>query len=214
MEQNMNMDENQNQNENFDEIKKQRTIGRQIMLVKIVQQQMRMASNIGMATIPKETLAEWAEMTPEELDTFVDFCINLDAENMARDAAYALLDKDHILTGENHWLFAVRIYREYGQFFRNVTEYSGFRALSETACELGYESYMKVNKDIYPVDEAVTEPKRFEAMMFSYLKYYVSSVNKAIEQGYDWDVIKEMMNLKDYPRERIAGIEELIRKHE
>ena len=177
---------------NEEEVIKQRRIGMQQMLVRIIHDENDRAARGGFSFVSTDKLVKWSDMTKEEIDGFIETCANLDPRMLARRAAREYESSEECVHEKETWTYAYWIYNNYGDLFWRKTDIDIIRSLCEELSSYCYKQYCKSLSD-YPVSDAFANPEVFKSMMLIYMRAFVKNVRQAVNDGYAWDVIKEML---------------------
>ena len=174
-----------------EEIDIQREIGKQLFLVNILHYENDRARKSGFSFLSRNTLAAWASMTEEELDSFIDVCGALDPDKMAAEAAKECCRKEPFKSEENAHCFVLSTYYRMGDLFTVTLDIDKFENYCKIVSEYNYQTYNEYHEE-YPVAKSFSAPKVFEKAMSIYIRYLVAIIKKAQSEGYAWDVIARM----------------------
>ena len=105
---------------NLSEIEKQRKIGKQLMVVGIIQSANKKAKRGGCSFIERSKIAEWAELEVAEINQLVECCVKIDPFNIACSAAMAYT-REHKLSSECYG-FLISVFYRCGNFIWNVQD--------------------------------------------------------------------------------------------
>lgn len=186
-------------------IERQREIGKQLFLVKIIQCETDWGRRGGFSFIPRNKIISWTSMSKEELDHFISLCCMLDPENLSSEAASDCCKEDLFAREKNAFFFVLHTYHELGEVFTILMRSGKLEDICEALSERNYKEYSKRFAE-WAVDESFAAPKILEAVMRIYLRHFVNTVKEVVAEGYDWDVIKAMMRV-DINEERFEELE-------
>ena len=188
-----------------EEMEKQREIGKQILMARIIHCENEHAYRTGISHTSLEDIAMWTSKTKEEVEDFVDICAALDPFMMADYAARDCYDEAFFETKRNVYYYIRYIYQKSGCYLLGELNMTCFEEYCEIFNNLLYEQYNEKFKE-FPVDESFATREPFELAMRFYLKYAIGLVKTVIAEGYDWDVISEMMDVA-MTEERLKELE-------
>ncbi len=172
-------------------IKKQREIGKQLLLVDIIHAENDKVMKGSFSRLSSNDLVRWTSMTNEEVDHFIEVCSVLDPWNMAKAAAKKYRTESTFGVDTIVYGFVLSTYYRMGNLFVQSVKLDRFGYFCEKFSELNYEEYCEICKD-FPVDESYASSEFFEEAMRFYIRYFVSVIKEVISEGYDWDVIVSM----------------------
>lgn len=193
-----------------EDMAKQRNIGKQLLLINILQEENDRARKGGYSFLSMDRLALWAEMTNEELDQFVNVCATLDPYSMSSEAAkkFSYYGDEDIEKEKNAYCFVLSVYLRFGDFLIEDFDLDKLNKICGEVAGSNYQRYCEKYEE-YPVDGAFGTPEMLARIMRFYLQHFVSSVKEVIGLGYDWDVIAKMAR-SDISKERFQQIEDSI----
>lgn len=187
-----------------EEIEKQREIGKQLFLVKILHYENDRVRNGGCSFLSIDNLAAWASMTKEELDSFIDVCRALDPYNVGTEAAKKCCRKEPFKSEEYAYCFVLSTYYRMGDLFAATLDIDKFDEYCKIFSEYNYQTYSEKYEE-YPVDESYSTSEIYENVMSIYIRYLVAIIKKFISKGYAWDVISSMTRV-DISEERYNSL--------
>ena len=171
--------------------KKQRDVGKQLLLVNIIHSENDRALEGGCSFLSTDDLAKWASMTKYELDNFINVCAALDPYCMARDAAEECCKEEPFRSEGNAYFFVMVTFSRMGKRFAASLDIDKFEDYCRTVSEQNYKTFCEKYGE-YPVPNTFSSPEILKKMMGFYIKYMLTIINKTISQGYDWAVITSM----------------------
>ena len=173
-------------------IMRQREIGKQLLLVNILQHENDLIQKGGYSFVSKGNLVAWTSMTEEELESFVSFCSALDPFKRAAETAKKCSREELFSSEKEAYLFILSACYRLGDLFAGLLDLDRFVDYCEVYSKYNFQSYNEKYKEEYPVDEALATPEIFEEMMRSYIRCSLDDVDEALSEGYDWAVITKM----------------------
>ncbi len=175
----------------MDEIRKQREIGKQLLLVNILRAEEETAKNTGISFVTKEDIARWASMSINDVDSFLYACSKFEKDKMAAEAALAF--GENSVTSQDHYLFdfLTYTYSMLENYLLNGYSHERLLEYCEKHVEENYERYNERRNR--KAKETFRTENTFERIVRNYLRYFVSAIKSEYEKGYDWDVISEML---------------------
>lgn len=191
-------------------IKRQREIGKQLFLVNILHSENDRVRKGGYSFIDRDELADWASISIDELNRFIDICACLDPTNMVINAADNYCENDTFKNKRNVRWFIVSTYYRMGALFTGSLLIDKFNECYKDMSEYNYERYCEIHEE-KPVDELFATPEVFEEIMVFYIKYFLSAVKEVLSEGYDWDVVAAMTRT-DISEERYNKLVNLFMK--
>ncbi len=173
------------------EEEKQREIGKQLFLVSILQHEEDRIQKGGWPFLSKEHLAEWASMTEEELERFIDVNTSLNLIDMSTEAANRCSEAVYPDYSKDAYCFILSTYYRMGHIFVLDLDIGNIDEFCEATSEINYRTYCERHED-YPVDESFATPKVFKILVRFFIIFLTKAVKKALAEGYDWDVVSRM----------------------
>ena len=166
---------------------KQRTIGEQLLLVKILNFERERSKRIGMTFVSKDTVSKWTSMSIEKVNDFAVSCESLGRQSMALDAAVEY-DSGRFTNGSGEaYSLLYRIYKRYDD---DLLRYCCYKSPVEY-----YENFTEpgeVESEMLKTLELECDYSKVLFLDF-YLQYFVSTVNAVRSRGYYWDVVAGML---------------------
>jgi hypothetical protein len=189
---------------NKEDILKQRKIGQQIMLVRIILGENDRALRTGLPSwIEKDNVSQWAGISKEELNDLIDDISLLFDNNLIIDSSieYARAKK---LSGNEKNFFHIT-FMKHG--FHYISEKIGMRkAFSESGekeltsvyadniegvADRNASSILAIHG--VTVNDEMKSAESFKASLEFYFDFYINRVVYLLNRGYDWDVVCEMI---------------------
>ncbi len=174
----------------MNDIDKQRNIGKQIMMAKVVKTEKEEAERTGLSLLRIDRLAEWTSMSEDEVKEFIKTCKSLEKREMAYEAACRFNNNAVISPNMDMLSFPIFTYSQ--------VENELLRGYSPEQLLRYCDDYVKENSALFSekcgrqVDDYFSI-ESFKLLLENYLKYFTSTVNAICNKGYDWDVISEML---------------------
>ncbi len=190
------------------EIERQRKIGKQLMLVNIIHVENDKVIHGYFSFLSRDSLAEWASLSSEEMDTFFYICRTLDPYERLTSAACIY---DHIHNseyGRNSYFFAFFTYLKLGATLLQYLDPEDIPDYCQRTSLTNFTNYQEKWGD-HPVSDQYSDPVVLQSVLRNYIEFFVKIVHEAIELNYDWDVIKAMLRF-DITRERLTALERYI----
>ena len=177
---------------NKEELIKQREIGQQIMVIRMVHEENEKVSRGGFSFLSRNKIAKWAQKSEEELENFLNDIAVLDEFNICRDAAWAYANE---LPNDAYWFF-LSTFRKHGYFYIESTlgikkSYDPYSEGMKDLASINARNIIDIN-GLY-VDEEIQSAARFEDSLKFYFKFYINRIEEVVSKGYDWDVVCEML---------------------
>ncbi|SCX09433.1 hypothetical protein SAMN02910339_01339 [Lachnospiraceae bacterium YSD2013] len=188
-----------------DEILKEREIGKQLLLVNILQTENEKVRRGGFSTITADRIAKWADISIEDVRRMVDACGLLDITSIASKAVNEYFDSDG--HSEERYMrdFALfTCYRNGTRFIKSFDENS-----FEVKAEINFDLYMEAFKN-EPVSDAAASTTVFKQLMMLYAKCFVSAVEEVMALGYAWEVIQTMIGF-EMSKDRFEDLKEMTK---
>ena len=191
----------------FDEIQKQREIGKYLMVVDIIKYENEHHKGTGISFVSIEDLAAWASIKKEEVETIVEYCKRFDPYWIAISVVNQLTAEIEIFkSDENAAYFTIQTCRSFGQLFI-CHPYTDLKARLDDLAVLNYDNYLAVWATTWPINEAFKDTWIFERIMHSYVQAFCNLFKEAPEHGYDWDVINRIIGF-EVTKERFSALQE------
>ena len=185
-----------------EDIKLQREIGKQLLLVSILKSEAERAKRIGITSIQKEDVEEWTSMSKDEVDDFCYTCQSLLKEEMAMMAAGEYRRTGIYIGEKDRFLYAYYTYVNLEpDFLKGYSEHL-LDEYCKANAKANYESFAKHKG--YSLEKRIKPEYDFRKMLVVYLEYFISTVSEALSHGYDWDVVSQMiwcdLTFEDYKK--------------
>ncbi|MBR6473852.1 MAG: hypothetical protein IKS98_00195 [Lachnospiraceae bacterium] len=191
----------------LDEIKRQREIGKYLMVVDIIRYENEHHKGTGISFVSIEDLAAWASIKEDEAETLVEYCKRFDTHRIAISVANQLTaDIEIFKSDENAAYFTVQTCRSLGQLFI-CHPYTDLKARLDDLAALNYDNYLAVWATTWPISEFFQETWIFDRIMCAYVQNFCNLFKEALEHGYDWDVINRIIGF-EVTKERFAALQE------
>ena len=181
------------------EILRQREIGKQLMVVNILK-----CENKGsISLISIDDLAKWASYTKEKMRDFYSLCSRFYYYNLCTNAArmYIRCNTDKYDLTKNAFSFVGHTYfheREY--YFNMINDIHNpsredlYNLNIEERKQAVYNSYCKIYKD-QPIENSLNNVDFYKSILQFLINYIRNMTDDALSLGYDWDVIKVLLEL-------------------
>lgn len=186
------------------DVEKQRKIGKQQMVVKIIKSE----NESVVSFVSKDEIAAWSDMTKAEIELIMDYCKRLDNRKLAVNAAREY-EFGNSGDGEvNSYAYLLHLFSWFG---RNILKESVRDIIMKNIGLIANANYDMFHDDwenIQICDEMRTAEFAKTAMEY-YIRFTVKTIREAFSEGYDWDVIKEMLGT-DIP---IAGYKKMEKNY-
>lgn len=162
-------------------VKRERLIGQQILLVRMI----HVENERGFSFISIGHIAEWMNMSKEEVSQYVDACSALDFNRVCFNAAMEFCEENYLLCD-----VIKKIYRIYGMSYLGLKYYR-----KKSNLDPWIQKANKTYREKYDLEnncETVSNEILKEALDY-FGKYYISTIIKVKKWGFEWDVIVEML---------------------
>jgi len=187
-----------------DIINKEREIGQQILLVKIIKSINRRNLSTGISFIDKDDIMEWASLSKGDVDKLINCCAALDDYRLSFDAAIQL-ELAHIFKWEeNLVLYTFALFSRLGWLVATQFNLSELSNYCKNSANDVYIIYCERRPD-NPVSTELTTPEAMERGILFFLKYFVEQIDYVNSNGFHWDVIKTMFG-HEITEERVNQI--------
>ena len=170
-------------------IMRQREIGKQQMLVKILHYE---NDRRGHSFVSRDDLVGWTSMSEDELETFISFCSALDPYSIADETANNCRREEKFKNESESYIYILSACYRFGGLFASILDPDLLEEYVEEYAAVNYRIYKEKYGETYPVDKFMAAPDVFKHMMQSYIKCYLDNMDEALSAGYDWDVIAKM----------------------
>ena len=200
-----------NQVDSF-EIMRQREIGKQIMLVDIIQSENDLVKKHGIPSYTKiKDLAKWANMKEEDVEDFAYACRLADTYFVHIDALglFPYIDKDN-KDNERHFLFCSCDNLK-DIIFDNVDDINNTIIIEVIVIK----NFIKICEH-WPrmlISEKYADVSLMGSFVEYYICYYVKRIKKILSMGYDWDVVCKMLRY-NLSKDKYYVLEEFSREYE
>ena len=191
------------------EVEKQREIGKQILLVRIIQCENDKAERGLMSRIDRDDMAEWASISKREINNLINICGELNWYCFIRDLALYVAYSKKYSGNQDVFLFLFYTYMKNGR--KILTDIDP--DLMDEFCSKKYlKNYYGYNRtaECDFIGKEYATPEFMENALDNCVSYYVYLIRQALSHGYDWDVIKEMTKT-EITKERFRVLEEAFR---
>lgn len=174
-----------------EELIKQREIGQQIIIIRIIHDENDKVSRGGFSLLDRSEIAKWAQKSEEELEFFLNDIAALDEFNICVDAA---LEYASGLPADAYGFF-LSTFRKHGYLYiesllRKEKSYNPYaEGIEDLAC---INAKKIIDKGLH-VDEDIQSVARFEDSLKYYFNFYIGRIKDVVCEGYDWDVVCEML---------------------
>ncbi len=191
----------------WEEIEKQRLIGKQLMIVDLIHAENDKAQKTGFSFVTTDHLQKWSGMEESEVKKLVDTCAYMDDFNLSCNAAKDLDCQKNESEGSNSYLFYLNTFRRLGSTAIIALNKEVMEDYCNHAAKINYEQYQE-NYPEYPVDEAMSSSEVLQMVLEHYVRWFVKYCKRALEDGYDWDVVARMART-EISEERFAILEQI-----
>lgn len=174
-----------------EELIKQREIGQQIMIIRMVRDENDNVLRGGFSFLERSKIARWAKKSEEELENFLNDIAALYELNICVDATLEYAKK---LSEDAHYFFFLT-FRKHGYLYvKSMIEKKKFYdSYSDGIKELAsINAKNNIDKGLR-VDEEIQSATRFEDSLKFYFEFYINRIIDVVNEGYDWDVVCEML---------------------
>lgn len=170
---------------------KQREIGQQIMIVRMVHDISEKALKSGVSFINRSEVAKWTHKSKEEIDLFLEDIASLHELNICADAASKYANN---LSGDAQAFFALTFKKHGYLFIESIlnSKESGDSYLDRMENLAKINAKNIIDKEIN-VDDEIMSAARLEDSLKFYFSFYIGRIIDIVNKGYDWDVINEML---------------------
>ncbi len=175
----------------WEEMEKQRLIGKQLMIVDLIHEENNKVSKTGFSFVTMDHLQKWSGMEEDEVKKLANTCAYMDEFKLSCDAASDLECIKNKTVGSNAFMFYLSTYRRLGSTALIALNKEVMDDYCNHAAKINYEQY-KENYPEYLVDEAMGSSEMLKVALEHYVRWFVKSCNKALDEGYDWDVVIRM----------------------
>lgn len=174
-----------------EELIKQREIGQQITIIRIVHGENDKVSRGGFSLLSRSEIAKWARKSEEEIEYFLNDIAALDEFNICVDAALEYARK---LPADAYGFF-LATFRKHGYLYMEsmLGKKKDYDPYSDGMDDLASINAKNIIDKGLNVDEETQSTARFEDSLKFYFKFYISRIKDVISAGYDWDVVCEML---------------------
>jgi len=186
----------------WEEIGKQRLIGKQLMIVDLLHEENDKGSRTGFSFVTTDHLHKWSGMEEDEVKKLVNTCAYMDEFKLSCDAASDLERIKNKTVGSNAFMFYLSTYRRLGSTALIALNKEIMEDYCNHAAKINYEQY-KENYPEYLVDETMGSSEMLKVALEHYVRWFVKCCNNALAEGYDWDVVIRMAKM-EISKERFA----------
>ena len=169
----------------------QRNIGKQLFLVRMIRMETKKAGKTGVSLITKKDIADWALMKTEEIDELTRINSDLDREKMAGSAALDYERELIVNDGRDVFGFLRDTFMRLDKDFLKGYSSERLAEYCRTHATENFEEYVQAYAK--KPDDLLGSSYVLETGIRYYIKHLVSVVDSALQKGYDWDVISEML---------------------
>lgn len=175
----------------WEEIEKQRLIGKQLMIVDLIHIENDKVHKTGFSFVTTENLQKWSGMEESEVKKLVDTCTYMDDFELSCEAAGDFERIQNKTTGSNAYMFYLSIYRRLGSTALIALNKEDLDDYCNHAAKINHEQYKEKYPE-YPIDEAMGKAEILKKALEHYIRWFVKHCTIALEAGYDWDVVIRM----------------------
>ena len=174
-----------------EELIKQREIGQQIIIIRIVHDENDKALRGSFSFLDRSEIAKWMRKSEEELEYFLNDIAALDEFNICVDAAWEYARK---LPADAYGFF-LSTFRKHGYLYieSKLGKKKAYDLYADDIEELASINARKIIDKGLNVDEETQSAARFEDSLKFYFKFYICRITDVVSKGYDWDVVCEML---------------------
>ncbi len=186
---------------------KERLIGKQLLLVNCIKDGNETSLNGGFPSVFTEDLVKWSGLSEADIRALGSACELLHPVTQTREISSKMW---HAYSGEAHiGLFSKYAYKQYSSLILEYVDINKFKKVCDGLAKPFYQLYSGTFPE-YPVSEAAGTPDIFYQLMRLFVECFVASIHDVQKMGFEWDVIKEML---DFPltMERFKELEELTK---
>lgn len=186
---------------------KERLIGKQLLLVNCIKDGNETSLNGGFPSVFTEDLVKWSGLSEADIRALGSACELLHPVTQTREISLKMW---HAYSGEAHiGLFSKYAYKQYSSLILEYVDIDKFKKVCDGLAKPFYQLYSGTFPE-YPVSEAAGTPDIFYQLMRLFVECFVASIHDVQKMGFEWDVIKEML---DFPltMERFKELEELAK---
>lgn len=181
--------------EAIDEMRRQRKIGKEIMIARAVRLENEEAfkTGLGFIGLSAEKLAGWSDLSEAEIESIVNGCAHLSFWNMGIRVTRTYENeykKNHPEKGKRDLLkFRIAAFQRYLPFYVEVLISDGDKT---RVPKILIEDF----KENYPGYDCLEEDDDIIEMMDYYTDALLESIKDVLAEGYDKAVVAEMMDSK------------------
>ncbi len=177
------------------EIEKQRKIGEQLFLARLLLYENEKARNGGWTSVSKDKIVSWGSITKEDLNKFIDVCGALDPQKMSFCATCDCL-REKVVSPDNDssLCYVGFLYLRFGQC---VTLFHAINV--KDFCVKEAETFYNIYCEKYndnSLNKCFAEPETLYKLLNYYGQYIIKRISAALSEGYDWAIITTMT--RDY----------------
>lgn len=183
------------------DIMKQRKIGKQQLLVNIIQREniYPIRKSFLMPSIPSispEDVMKWSSMTPEEIELLLRACDDLTSSKLSSDTICQSTKMEDYEREKNKLHFMVYTYRKYGDRLLHDVELESLDSFYENEAEKNYDGFCTLWEEEYRGDDFQSKRDAFQSAIEKYVRHFIETVEGFLEEGIEWEVITEMLERK------------------
>ncbi|MBE5846639.1 MAG: hypothetical protein E7300_03085 [Lachnospiraceae bacterium] len=180
-----------------DEIKKQRKIGKQLMLVNLFN-----CEKDSVVPVSIDDAAAWASMDINDVRKLSNFWRGFSSYELSWGAVHAY-ERGEEYAGRNANLFLFRTCMVYGSLSLEILICNLEKKFVDYLAHENYTEYCKKHST-RPIRDEMNQSGVFEKILRYYEDQFIEVLEDAIAEGYDWDVICELagfsISTKKYAR--------------
>lgn len=191
----------------WEEIEKQRLIGKQLMIVDLIHIENDKAHKTGFSFVTTENLQKWSGMEESEVKKLVDTCEYMDDFKLSCEAAGDFERIQNKTTGSNAYMFYLSTYSRLGSTAIIALNKEVLDDYCNHAAKMNYKQYKETYPE-YPIDEEMGKAEMLKKALEHYIRWFVKRCTSALEAGYDWDVVIRMART-DISQERLKVLEHI-----
>lgn len=178
----------------------ERKIGKQLVVVKIVQSESEGYQVVSRFTV--DDIAKWMDISYQEADRFVELILMLDMRKLRTDAALSYTM--HMSIDER--CFYDSVFHELGYWLKIIYPHK---------MESFYSIFAKyVEENLVYTNDNLDKGKISTSKIIDSAKYYyqtyIDRIIDVLEEGYDWDIVKAIINDED--EEHFLAVQKVINK--
>ena len=169
------------------EIQKQRLIGQQILVVRMMKEAEDKVTRGGFSFLRLEEIAKWMGCTLDDVVRLRDMMTKLDSFHLAAKAS------EQYTESSNEYGFYLLTFRTLGtRYIEKVLHHSTI-----DFAEMMELNRAKIKESDLAIEEGIQTEKGLSDALQFFFAYFMDSIRTAKQDGYDWAVIKEMLQIED-----------------